>query len=173
MIWLLHDMIRCSSLRTMEYYTHGDWTVCTSNQFMPPHTVLIWKSKIKSRANYAEAYWSDAKTELLPSTSFSICHKFVVIVLILTSCRLCLFIALLYRSPTGRHFYGTENEIWAGFGPVGNTEKMGGQLWATFEGVFFMFSGAKKWFKLFFKNIVAFALKSCIKWRWENKKKNL
>ena len=23
----------------------------------------------------------------------------------------------------GRHFYGTENEIWAGFGWVGNIEK--------------------------------------------------
>ena len=22
-----------------------------------------------------------------------------------------------------RHFYGTENVIWAGFGPIGNTEK--------------------------------------------------
>jgi hypothetical protein len=30
---------------------------------------------------------------------------------------------------------GTANEIWAGFGPVGNTEKkIGGRLWATFEG---------------------------------------
>ena len=29
----------------------------------------------------------------------------------------------LYRSPAGRHFYGTENVIWAGFEPVGNTEK--------------------------------------------------
>ena len=27
-----------------------------------------------------------------------------------------------YRSHTGRHFYGTKNEIWAGFGAVGNTE---------------------------------------------------
>ena len=35
----------------------------------------------------------------------------------------------LYRSPTRRRFYGTENEIWAGFGPVGNTEKkIGGRL---------------------------------------------
>ena len=32
----------------------------------------------------------------------------------------------LYRSHTGRHFYGTENEIWAGFGPADNTGKMGG-----------------------------------------------
>ena len=29
----------------------------------------------------------------------------------------------LYRSRSGRHFYGTENEIWPGLGPVGNTEK--------------------------------------------------
>ena len=29
----------------------------------------------------------------------------------------------LYRSHAWRHFFGTENEIWAGIGPVGNTEK--------------------------------------------------
>ena len=29
----------------------------------------------------------------------------------------------LYTSFAGGHFYGTENEIWAGFGPVGNTKK--------------------------------------------------
>ena len=29
----------------------------------------------------------------------------------------------LYRSHTGRHFYGTENEIWAYYWAVGNTEK--------------------------------------------------
>ena len=29
----------------------------------------------------------------------------------------------LYRSLAGSHFYGTEYEIWAEFGPVGNTEK--------------------------------------------------
>ena len=31
----------------------------------------------------------------------------------------------LYRNPAGSHFYGTENEIWADFDPVGNTEKNG------------------------------------------------
>ena len=36
----------------------------------------------------------------------------------------------LYRSRAGRHFYGTENDIWADLGPVGNTdcEKNGGKL---------------------------------------------
>ena len=38
----------------------------------------------------------------------------------------------LYRSRAGRHFYGTENEIWAGFGPVGNTEKKNGQIMSYF-----------------------------------------
>ena len=33
----------------------------------------------------------------------------------------------LNRSCEG-HFYGTEIEIWAGFGPVGNTHKNWGQL---------------------------------------------
>ena len=36
----------------------------------------------------------------------------------------------LYRSRTGSHFYGTEYEIWADFGPVGNTEK---KCWADYE----------------------------------------
>ena len=42
-------------------------------------------------------------------------------------------------------FYGTGIEIWAGFGPIGSTEKKGlGLLRSTFEGGFFMLSGAKK-----------------------------
>ena len=36
-------------------------------------------------------------------------------------------------------FYETEIEIWAGFGPIGSTEKKGlGLLEATFEGGFFL-----------------------------------
>ena len=39
----------------------------------------------------------------------------------------------LYRSRAGRHFYGTEYEIWADFGPVGNTEKKyGGPIMSNF-----------------------------------------
>jgi hypothetical protein len=30
----------------------------------------------------------------------------------------------LYRSCTGSHFHGTENDILADFGPVGNTENI-------------------------------------------------
>ena len=49
-----------------------------------------------------------------------------------------------YRSRTGRHFYGKGNEIWAGFGPVGNTEK---NFWADYEqllrAVFLCFHGQK------------------------------
>ena len=57
---------------------------------------------------------------------------------------ICLPAKSLYRSRAGRHFYGTKSEIWAGFGPVGNTEKkIVGRLRAAFEGGFFMFSGAK------------------------------
>ena len=53
----------------------------------------------------------------------------------------------LYKSCAGRHFYGRENVIWAGFGPVGNTEKkMLGQLWATFEAYFSCFHGQKTTF---------------------------
>ena len=44
----------------------------------------------------------------------------------------------LYRTRAGRHLYWTKNVVWAGFGPIGNTEKKSlGRLWATFEDVFF------------------------------------
>ena len=56
------------------------------------------------------------------------------------------------------NFYGTDIEIWAGFGPVGNTETN----WANYEqllmAVFLCFHGQNC-----FKNILASALKSCIK----------
>ena len=38
----------------------------------------------------------------------------------------------LYRSRAGRHFYETEYEIWADFGPVGNTEKKTGPIMSNF-----------------------------------------
>ena len=44
-------------------------------------------------------------------------------------------------------FFGTRNEIWAEFGPIGSTEK---RVWADYEQLlrvgFFMFSGAKEIF---------------------------
>jgi hypothetical protein len=40
-------------------------------------------------------------------------------------------------------------EIWADFGPVGNTEKINfGPIVSNFCGWFFMFSGAKKYLKI-------------------------
>ena len=43
----------------------------------------------------------------------------------------------LYRSRTGGDFDGTENEIWAGFTPVGSAEKNNwGQLLSVFFHVF-------------------------------------
>ena len=52
----------------------------------------------------------------------------------------------LYRSCAGSNFYGTEIEIWAGFGPVDSTYWIMGWLWATLAGSFSMFSWAKKIF---------------------------
>ena len=50
--------------------------------------------------------------------------------------------------------YGTGIGIWAGFGPIGSTEKKGlGRLWATLEGGFFMFSGANKNVKKILKTL--------------------
>ena len=59
-----------------------------------------------------------------------------------------------------RDFYGTGIEIWAGFGPVGITEKKRfGTIMSNFLGLFFFkFSWVKK-----IENIVVSALKSCIK----------
>ena len=62
----------------------------------------------------------------------------------------------LYRSHAGRHFYGTENEIWAGFGPVGNTEKKLGADYEQLLRVFFHVLGAY-FFPFNFENIVASA----------------
>ena len=69
----------------------------------------------------------------------------------------------LYRCCAGRHFYGAENEIWAGFGPpVSNTEKkIGADYEQLLRVIFSSFQGQKNIF--FFSNIVAPALKSCIK----------
>ena len=41
------------------------------------------------------------------------------------------------------NFYGTEIEIWAGFGPVGNTEKKIGPIMSVF---FHVFMGKKFFF---------------------------
>ena len=49
--------------------------------------------------------------------------------------------------------------VWAA-GPV-HKKKVGGRLWATFEGGFFMFSGSK--FFIFFLKTLSSALKSCIR----------
>ena len=38
----------------------------------------------------------------------------------------------LYRSCERSHFHGTEYEIWANFGPVGNTEKKLGPIISNF-----------------------------------------
>ena len=61
-------------------------------------------------------------------------------------------------------FYGTGIEIWAGFGPIGSTEKK--RVWADYEQllrVFFHVFRSKTKCQFFYKNIVASALKSCIK----------
>ena len=62
----------------------------------------------------------------------------------------------LYRCPAVGDLYGTGIKIWAGFGPVGITEKkIFGPIMSKFLGCFFQVSLAKK-----IKNIVASALKS-------------
>ena len=40
------------------------------------------------------------------------------------------------------NFYGTEIEIWAGFGPVGNTKKYLGRSWTTKEFFIIIFVGS-------------------------------
>ena len=50
----------------------------------------------------------------------------------------------LYISPAASNFYGTGIEIWAGFGPVGNTEKKLGPIMSNFLGWFLKVSRLKK-----------------------------
>ena len=51
---------------------------------------------------------------------------------------------ILYISCVVSNFYETEIEIWAGFGPVGNTEKKLGPIMTNFWGRFFhVFVGKK------------------------------
>ena len=52
-----------------------------------------------------------------------------------------------YRSHAGRHFYLTENMIWAGYWPVGKTEK-NGRIVSSFQLHFFILSWTKKKFDL-------------------------
>ena len=50
----------------------------------------------------------------------------------------------LYKSCAGRLFYGTENEIWAGFRPVGSAEKKWGPILSNIWGwSFHVFRGKK------------------------------
>ena len=53
----------------------------------------------------------------------------------------------LYRSRAGRHFYGTENEIWAGLGPVlgwlAILKKMGADYEQLLRVFFQVFKGRK------------------------------
>ena len=74
-------------------------------------------------------------------------------------------------SCTKRHFYGTENEISVGFGPVGNTEKkMGADYEILLRVVFSCFQGQKNNLK-FFKNYCSVHTKKLhqIKMRKPNK----
>ena len=50
-------------------------------------------------------------------------------------------------------FYGTGIEIWAGFGPIGSTEK---KVWADYEQllrVFFSYFQGQKKMSIFFKTL--------------------
>jgi hypothetical protein len=50
----------------------------------------------------------------------------------------------LYISPIGSYSYGTEYEIWAGFGPVGSSENFGLGRKVTFEDNFLCFPWQKR-----------------------------
>ena len=58
------------------------------------------------------------------------------------------------------NLYGTEIEIWAGFGPVGSTEKNLEPVIGNFGGQSFHVT---KFVLNFFKSILASELKKCIK----------
>ena len=60
-------------------------------------------------------------------------------------------------------FYGTEIDIWAGFGPVGITEKTFLANYEQLVRAVFLFFHEQNFFSIFFKNIVVFELKSYMK----------
>ena len=68
----------------------------------------------------------------------------------------------LYRSRVGSQFCGINlwdfiSKIWAGFGSVGNDEKIIlGRLWETFEGDFFLLSWGKKYCSIRTKRCITF-----------------
>ena len=55
------------------------------------------------------------------------------------------------RSRVGNHFYGTEYEIWADFGLVGNTKKNLGPIMCNFWEQFFHVFRGKSFLKFFYK----------------------
>ena len=136
MIWLLHDMIRCSSFRTMEYYTLGDWTVWNSNQFMPQHLELF-EIQTSNQEQILQKL-----IDLMPQLNYyHLHHDFIIIVLILTSCRLCLFLALLYTRET---FLWNRKWDLGLFWARWQYWKKWGAIISNFWGCFFMFLGPKK-----------------------------
>ena len=50
----------------------------------------------------------------------------------------------LHISHAESNYYGTEMEIWAGFGPIGNTEK---KIWADYEQLLRPFFSCLSWAK--------------------------
>ena len=57
----------------------------------------------------------------------------------------------LYRSRAARHFYGTENVIWAGLGPL--KKNIGADYEQLLRAFFSCFHEQKKIFKIFFKTL--------------------
>ena len=49
----------------------------------------------------------------------------------------------LYGSQAVYHFFGTEYEIKAGFGPIGNTENFQGAVKYTLRAFFYVFMGKR------------------------------
>ena len=77
----------------------------------------------------------------------------------------------LYISRAVSNFYGTEIEIWAGFGPVGSTEKKIGSIkrWGRFFHVFIL-TYCSAWTKKLLLFQKKFRKQSKM-WPWLNKKK--
>ena len=55
-----------------------------------------------------------------------------------------IFRSISFKSPAMSNFYGTEIEIWASFGLVGNTEKIGADYEQPVRAVFSCFHGQNK-----------------------------
>ena len=141
-IMSIHKIINIKiSFMCVHFYnqiiSNFEYCIWKLNNLIDINEYAIWEEKIKLKAAFYQKtliFWS----ELQNTEHHYWQQKYIPII-----CYNWYFQSHYIEVAQGEIFM--EQKMWAGFGPVGNTEKKSlGRLWATFEDGFFMFSGAKK-----------------------------